>query len=215
MVTEMTVPHINANLNRFGMEPTAPQGKWYKEMFCEKALDPYAEAYRAWSNPATRTPIIIVQMKGAQKTFTTGYRELYRMMKGNPLVTDADLEAMGFPIRPFGRRSSSRVAAEAPGFSITTLEDHRLSIHYYTFAAAAVRKGKPAGQLGAELRWMFSETPVIDANDLLNSALHTSSPIILPFHGKDHGRAVYLAMRWENTRGGKGPWSPIKMAYVP
>ncbi|MDR2362267.1 MAG: hypothetical protein LBD91_06005 [Prevotellaceae bacterium] len=33
--------------------------------------------------------------------------------------------------------------------------------------------------------------------------------------GQHCGKTVYFALRWENTRGEKGPWSDIMSATVP
>jgi hypothetical protein len=213
-VTELTVPYIDANLTRLGMESTTPLGKWYIQEFSPKGYNPYVTAYAAWVNPATRTPLAVVAMNEAEKMFTSYYRKLYNLMNGNVQVTDVDLEAMGFPKRRTGKRSPSPVATNAPEFGITPLAGFRLHIDYYP-AGAAHKKGKPRGQHGVEIRWMFSEVPVSEPESLLNSVFDTASPATLTFSGNDQGRTLYLAMRWENTRGEKGPWSYIERALVP
>ena len=214
LVTETTVPYIDKNLARFGMGDSTPLGIWYKQKFSAEWYDPYVTAYAAWINPETRTPIAIAAMKAAEDVFIPYYRELYRLVKANPLVTNVDLEAMGFPPRSADVPTPSPVATEAPEFGITPLGDHRLHIDYYP-AGSTRKKGKPKGQHGVEIRWVFSETPVEDTEELLNSVFDTASPALLAFHGRDGGRTVYLAMRWENTRGEKGPWSHIERALVP
>ncbi|MDR2809005.1 MAG: hypothetical protein LBB84_00395 [Tannerellaceae bacterium] len=213
-VTEVTVPYLDANATRFGMEDTAVLGKWYKQEFSAKGYNPYVTAYAAWVNPETRTPIAIAAMREAEKVFLPYYRELYKLVKANPLVTDTDLEAMGFPSREADTPTPSPVAVDAPEFGVVPLVDHRLHIDYYP-AGSKRKKGKPKGQHGAELRWAFSDTPIMNTNDLLNSVFDTDSPVVLDFSGDDQGRFVYFAMRWENTRGEKGPWSHIERALVP
>jgi hypothetical protein len=37
----------------------------------------------------------------------------------------------------------------------------------------------------------------------------------LAFEGHDRGKTLYYALRWENTRGEKGPFSPIAAVIVP
>jgi hypothetical protein len=213
-VTEFTVPYIDANRERFGMKSDTLLGKWYEQEFSSKGYNPYVTAYASWVNPATRTQSDVIRMKAVEKVFIPYYKELYALMKGNPLVTDLDLVNMGFPARRAGGYTPSPIAAEAPEFGITPLTDHRLHIDYYP-AGSVRKKGKPDGQHGVEIQWVFSETPIEDVDSLQNSVFDTASPAVLAFHGKDHGRSIYLAMRWENTRGEKGPWSHIEHTYVP
>ena len=214
LVTETTVPYIDANLDRLGMGNTTTLGIWYKQEFNVKGYDPYVTAYAGWINPETRTPSATLAMAEAEKVFISYFRELYRQMKANLLVTNLDLEKMGFPIRPGGGHTPAPVANEAPEFNVTLLSDHRVGIDYYPLDSVR-KKGKPKGQHGVEIRWSFSETPVKDANALLNSVFDTASPYTLVFSGNDQGRALYLSMRWENTRGEKGPWSRIEQTIVP
>jgi hypothetical protein len=50
---------------------------------------------------------------------------------------------------------------------------------------------------------------------LVQSSFHTRSPFTLEFHGAERGKTVYFALRWENTRGEKGPFGPVQSAIVP
>ena len=94
------------------------------------------------------------------------------------------------------------------------LVDHRIEITFYT-RDTAHKKGKPKGQHGVEIKWGLSETPALDVDELAHSIFDTATPVYLDFQGHEGGRKVYVAMRWENTRGEKGPWSSIEEAFVP
>jgi hypothetical protein len=50
---------------------------------------------------------------------------------------------------------------------------------------------------------------------LARAAFSTRSPYKLSFTGDERGSRVYICLRWENTRGEKGPWSAISSAVVP
>jgi peptide methionine sulfoxide reductase MsrA len=63
--------------------------------------------------------------------------------------------------------------------------------------------------------WAISDVPVIDTNELIRTVFDTHTPITLEFEGHDRGKTVYFALRWENTRGEKGPWSAIQSAIIP
>jgi hypothetical protein len=43
----------------------------------------------------------------------------------------------------------------------------------------------------------------------------TRTSLTLEFDEPDRGKTVYFCLRWENTRGQKGPWSPIQKAIIP
>ena len=214
MAAGVTVPYLNANLARCGLAEGTTYGQWYKVEFLEKAYNPYTAAYKAWENPVERTQGMIVNLAMVEKVFIAAYRKLRNIMRSNPTLTDADLTEMGFPVRPGKARTPAPVAQDPPGFSIDPLTSHRLSIAYYPFSGVR-RRGKPHGQHGVEIRWSFSETPVVEADTLTYSLFDVSSPAILSFNGNDQGRSLYVALRWENMRGEKGPWSHISRTTVP
>ncbi|MDR0749549.1 MAG: hypothetical protein LBF62_08265 [Tannerellaceae bacterium] len=214
MMVREVVPYVDKNRVKFAMGADTTVGKWYDDEFTLVAYNPFAEAYASWIDKSRRTPVVIAQMRDAEKVADPYFRELYRTLKANPKVTNADLEAMGLPQRTDPHPKPAPVADTTPEFGIVPLTGHRLQIDYYP-QGETHKKGKPAGQHGVEIRWAFSEEPIHNADRLSNSAFDTGSPAILIFTGDDSGRTVYLALRWENTRGEKGPWSDIAIVKVP
>ncbi|MDR2118896.1 MAG: hypothetical protein LBP25_05135 [Tannerellaceae bacterium] len=180
LLTERTVPYLDNNVDRFGMGETTPLGIWYHSTFTLKGYNPFVTNFAAWVDPATRTPIITANMNAAEKVLIDYYRELHGILKANPLVTDTDLIAMGFHARSSGGHTPAPVASTPPSFELSTLPDHRLQIDYYDASGETPKKGKPDGQHGVEIRWIFSETPITDADDLSNSVFDTATPAILP-----------------------------------
>jgi hypothetical protein len=79
----------------------------------------------------------------------------------------------------------------------------------------STHKAKPKGQHGAQIRWMILTSPPENVDDLIHSAFDTNSPFTLEFGEADRGKTVYFCLRWENTRGEKGPWSEIVKAIIP
>ena len=196
------------------MENGTPLGDRYSNVFILKGYNPYAAAFGKWTDPEKRTPLVVTTIRETRKTLVAYLRQLHKLMKGNPLVTDADLISMEFPRRPNGLRTPAPVAVESPDFSITPLVGRRLQLDYFRRSSWR-RKGKPKGQHGVEIKWGFSETPALDVEALAHSVFETSTPVYLDFQGHEGGRKVYIAARWENTRGEKGPWSPVEEAIVP
>ncbi|MDR0748830.1 MAG: hypothetical protein LBF62_04585 [Tannerellaceae bacterium] len=214
LVIKTMSPYVEANRAKFGMGADTPVGKWYDDVFIPAGYLPFTKAYADWSDPARRTPVAVTRMRSAEKAAGPLFRELYRVLKANPGVTNDDLTAMGLPERTDPHRKPAPVADTVPEFGIVPLTGHRIMIDYYP-QGTTHKKGKPKGQHGVEIRWALREEPVDDTDLLTNSAFDTASPAVLTFQGHDHGRTLYMALRWENTRGEKGPWSHIASTTVP
>jgi hypothetical protein len=135
------------------------------------------------------------------------------MLKQSLLVTNLDLESMGLPVRPDGTRTPAPVADRPPLVEVSTPLIGSLRIDYYDDADR--KRAKPRGQHGAEGCWVISDEPVESLGKLSQSTFDTKTPLFLEFDREDRGKRVYLAMRWENTRGEKGPFSPIVSAVIP
>jgi hypothetical protein len=178
------------------MGETTPLGIWYHSKFTPEGYNPFVTNFAAWVDPATRTQIITADMNAAEKVLASYYRELHGILKANLLVTDTDLVAMGFPPRSIGERISAPVATIPPAYKLSQLPTHRVQIDYYD---ETLKRAKPEGQHGVEIRWGFSETPVIDSDVLINSVFDTATPVIMAFSVRDHGRTLYLSLRWENS----------------
>ncbi|MDR2811327.1 MAG: hypothetical protein LBB84_12390 [Tannerellaceae bacterium] len=215
LVVTILVPYFDLNRIRFGMIAGTPAGDWYDATFTVKTYNPYVTAYNLWISPSTRTPLVVDDLAETEKAMIDRLRQLNKMLIGDPAVTDTDLDAMGFPKRPTNSRTPAPVATDAPRFSFTPLVGHRLQIDYLDKESPRPAGAKPKGQHGAEIRWAFSETPIVNYKDLVNSVFDTASPAIIEFEGDNCGRTIYVAMRWENTRGEKGPWSDIESTHVP
>jgi hypothetical protein len=81
--------------------------------------------------------------------------------------------------------------------------------------SASGRKAKPAGSHGFEMAWGIFDTAPTDWEQLNHSSFSTRTPLRLTFSGNDRGKTLYFALRWENTRGVKGPWSEIFNTIIP
>jgi hypothetical protein len=203
-----------ANRERMGFAPITPQGRWFDMKFVPK-LQAFDTALNAWKNPATRTPMKTATLNNAEAAFLVVFRKLYRrLLKNNPLVTVDDLKGMGLPERHSGSSTPAPVAADAPDANIDTSVIRRLGIGFFE-KGSSHRNAKPAGQHGAEIRWVISDTPIVDVAGLLYSLFNTHTPFSLGFLGSQRGKTVYFALCWENTRGQKGPWSEIQSAIIP
>jgi hypothetical protein len=91
-----------------------------------------------------------------------------------------------------------------------------VTIHYSDESAGEeTARAKPPGQHGAEIRWAVLEVAPTVLDDLSHSSFDTRSPFTLTFDENQRGQALYYCLCWENTRGEKGPYSPIEKAIIP
>jgi hypothetical protein len=205
------------NRERMGLASTTPQGQWIDEHFFPK-LHQLNEAFLDWENASIRTPVKYVHLREAKAVFKPVYRQLYiGLLKSNPLVTDIDLTGMNLPERRAGAGTAAHVAALPPDADVDTSVIRRLGIHFFE-GAGRHRKAKPAGQHGAEIRWVKLDTtdpPPSDIPGFVNVAFAIRTPHILEFDEFDRGKVVYFILCWENTCGLKGPYSPFRKAIIP
>jgi hypothetical protein len=140
-------------------------------------------------------------------------RILVKNLQSNTHVTPDDLRGMGIVV-PSSSRTPSPVAVDSPDADADTSTIGRVGIHFFE-KGSRHKKGKPAGQHGAEIRWAILDTPPARWDELIHSDIDTNSPFTLIFEHDQRGKTVYFALRWENTRGEKGPWSEIQNAIIP
>jgi hypothetical protein len=171
------------------------------------------EAWVAYENPATRNPSITFAKNEQRKAYEKLLRLLVKNLQSNIHVTPDDLRSMGITI-PSSDKTPAPVADKSPDVDVDTSTIGRLIIHFFE-KGSHHKKGKPAGQHGAEIRWTFSDTPPTRWDELFHSEIDTNSPFTLVFENDQRGKTVYFALRWENTRGEKGPWSEIQNAIIP
>jgi hypothetical protein len=202
------------NRDRMGFAPTTPQGEWLDTEF-EPKYQTYDRAFSDWKNPAERTPVRVSLLEAAEKTFKAAFRKLYTgFLKNSPLVGDDDLKEMGLPKRHSGGNTPAPVATTYPDFAVDSSTIRRLGVDFYDHGQKK-SKAKPDGQHGAEICWAIRDTPPAALSDLTNSSFDTHTPLVLEFDEPQRGQTVYFCLRWENTRGIKGPWGEIQSAVIP
>jgi hypothetical protein len=180
----------------------------------EELKEDFAEKLAAAEAPETRTKLTITAKNEARKLFEAKLQQdVNEYLTYNHLVTNEDREGMGLPVHKTSR-TPAPVATTYPDCEIDTTMIRRLGIHYFNPGHEKF-KAKPPGQHGAEIRWAPLKTPPTRIEELVHSSFDTRTPLILEFGEEERGLMVYFCLRWENTRGEKGPWSPIKSAIIP
>jgi hypothetical protein len=204
----LTVVYINNTETRarIGLASTTMAGKWLDDIFFD-SYNTFQVDFEEWRDPSSRSQRKIKKLNDSEEAFRPIYRQLYTsFLKTSPFVTDDDLLAMGMPPRSSGSHPSP-VAKVAPEYSDDTSVHRQLGIH--------IKGAKPEGQHGVEVCWAILDAPPKSVTELVNSSFVTRSPLILKFEEEQRGKTVYFRMRWENTRGEKGPWSDVYNAIIP
>jgi hypothetical protein len=203
---------VEDNRTRTGFGRSDPQGIWYDSVYVPK-LTVYDAAYRRWANPATATRMALDDFKDSERAFVPLYRRLYGMMKASALVSNSDLEEMGFQPRNSGKRSPHPVDRMFISLRVAPLGSHVLNVAFENRDTGS--SVIPYYLVGAVIFGAVSDTPVASQERLVRMKLATRSPGMLVFNSSQRGRTLYLAARWQNRRGELGPWSEIMSAIIP
>ncbi|MDR1864574.1 MAG: hypothetical protein LBR08_03285 [Bacteroidales bacterium] len=172
----------------------------------------WEDAWEEYRNPSTRTPLIIFAKMKARKEYEPLLRLLVKNLRCNTRVTENDLHLMGIVPYPSTRKRVPPPESY-PAFSTDSSIIRRLSVHFRDVGSAS--KAKPIGIHGAEIRWEIRQASPVTPADLINSSFCTRSPLTLEFDEDRRGETVWFCLRWENTRGEKGPWSELGSAVIP
>jgi hypothetical protein len=209
--------YLAENMERFGMGVTTVLGKRIAEELFPKATE-FFTTHELYRDEANRTPAITSLMHQCRDAIIPILLEIARILKSYPpdIVTPDDLIHLGLPPRSTGERHPSGIATLPPDAHLDSSIPRRLTFSFFD-ASGTRKKGKPAGQHGVEIRWILLPThnPAITLRDLTHSSFDTRSPFTLEFEEDERGHILYFALRWENTRGEKGPFGEIASHLVP
>jgi hypothetical protein len=201
------VQNLGKSLARFGFP-----SELYAQL--KQMRDDFAQKFELAIEPATRTKVSVQAKNDARNMLKKMVRQAVKeYLVYNHAVTDPDRDVLGLPIHKT-TRTRAPIAINAPDAEVDTSTIGRLIIHFFD-KGGKHKKAKPAGQHGIEIAWVLSDTPPTRWDELLHSNTDTNSPFTLVFEYNQRGKTVHFALRWENTRGEKGPWGDIHSAIIP
>jgi hypothetical protein len=175
-------------------------------------LDNYASAFHITQSP-NRGKIDVLQKnesRDALKSVIRSYAKAYLMF--NPLITDSEKESMGLHLH-LSKSSTIPPPSTYPEAEIDSSILRQLTIHFRDNGSR--RRGKPKGVHGVEIRWELLPAPPVSIEDIKNSVFNSRSPQTFVFEENKRGQTVYFCLRWENSKGEKGPWGEIYSAIIP
>jgi hypothetical protein len=199
------ITYVQGKMNAWGIPSSA-----VSELLT--LVNAFQTALAQTENPATHTPITVRAKNEARDAAEAKIRLfLSAYVTYNPAVTNPDREAMELPIHK-KTHDPSPVAATFPWIAIIVNLARRLQID---FRGSEASKAKPDGQHGMELVGQIGGEKPADQDAMPLSYFDTNSPLVIEFKEEDRGKTFWFAVRWENTRGEKGPWSDIMSAVIP
>ncbi|MDR1282159.1 MAG: hypothetical protein LBK99_15265 [Opitutaceae bacterium] len=203
---ETLIAYLPAHLAAWGLTTVQIAGLVAKQVI-------WREAHAMAINPATRTSAAIQVKNTARIALETEIRLVTgAYLARNPLVTDKDRINMGLTVRKT-TRPPAPVPVKRPGVKITLISPGRVIVAF--FDADNIHRAKPGQVHGAEVESTIRDTaPTTDA-DFTRSAFCTRSPFTFDFDISQRGKTLWLRLRWENTRGEKGPWTDIFQVIIP
>jgi hypothetical protein len=197
---------VVANANRWNLNPAS----W-------SHIDPpmitaYENAYKKSQDPNSGTADTLEknQTRDVLKKATRIYVKEH--LEYNSLITDEERLHMGLPVHD-PKPSPSKDPHTYPLLSAKLPAPGVVEIHFVDSESG--RKAKPEGVHGAEVKTVILDEPATDWEQLTDSLFFTKTPGRISFTGKQRGKKLSLAGRWENTRGVKGPWSEIITIIIP
>ena len=199
---------------RVGLTASTPPGKYVDdEVFPRVAA--YLTCHNAWKDPAKRSHEDILKLKLAEESLVPEYVKVVNLVRGNPLVTAVDLDNLGFPPRGRKKREPAPRENKEPRYWFVILGIRRVAIMFAPLEDET-KKGKPAGQQGAEARILLLKEPrEVHLDELVESRFATRSPMEIEVDDAKQSWTLYAALRWENNRGEKGPFGPIISIVIP
>jgi hypothetical protein len=174
--------------------------------------DVFSEKLTTAEAPVTRTKSAVQAKNDARKAFEKFLRQVIReYLTYNHAVTNVDRDNLGLPIHKSGR-TPTPVATIFPWVQvIVTLIRHLR----FDFGGVEGSKAKLEGQHGMELVGRIGGEKPAGIHELTLSYFDTHTPLVIGFEEGNRGKTFWFAVRWENTRGEKGPWSEIRSAVIP
>nr|AXS01292.1 hypothetical protein [uncultured bacterium] len=170
--------------------------------------------------PSARTPVMVAQIKTAEKTLVETLRDIKKRYFFTPPLTDADVIALGLKPKddvPTPVGAPTMIADGDLAFSVKGMvsvvkirpggpnPDKRASYGVRIYYGLLGDKGKGAFKLAA---------PPQTGDDLPHSVFTKTKSHTFDFTA-ERGNQAFFCMRYENSKGQAGPWGEVMEAYIP
>ncbi|MCL2410261.1 MAG: hypothetical protein FWC97_01330 [Treponema sp.] len=145
-----------------------------------------------------------------------------------PPLTDHDIVSLGLRHKDTKQTLIPRPTGQA-GADITCHGVHLLMLHlrriegthydritdygYRIYFGIMPNGGATAEEASSPLRYMTKAA--VTGEDLPHNKFSRRRKVLMEFPTEDSGKAAYFSIRFENAKGGRGPWGPVSSAIIP
>ncbi|MDR0487056.1 MAG: hypothetical protein LBG91_02290 [Treponema sp.] len=175
--------------------------------------DEYAGWYTAYA--LTFKPHSKVETLGKNNAYKKASKHLRKFINQYlryPPVIDEDRRAMDITVHS-QVKTPVNVPSEYVEFFFRVTGPRQVKIFFRVMGSLS--KARPYGYRGAAVCWLVSGKPAVSVDELVKNDTASRTPYVMNFTDAERGKTVSAAMRWENEKGGKGPWSEIQSTIVP
>jgi hypothetical protein len=161
------------------------------------------------------SPAEVVKKNAYRKILEERIRALVNFKFQSPAITDEDRTDLGINKRNEGGKGApTPIAKKAPGVTVDTSVLAHVGVHFYN-ADSLTKRGKPEGQHCVEIVSKVGPPKPQRWDEFTHSNVDTRTPYVFSFEYDQRGQILFFSVRWENTRGQKGPWSEIHAVVIP
>ena len=178
------------------------------KMALNEALEEWNTVFPLVLDLNYRTKLIVANKNRLKLTLMTTLRTVFADIPKSAL-TPEDRIIFDLPERKT-TRSRPTVPTTYPLGRINTNTRFQ---HTISFTDQDGSIGKPKGVKGCQIWYKMGAYPT-DLKELTYLATDSATPYLHKFNIADAGTTVHYYLRWENSRGETGPWSPVINAMV-
>ncbi|MEX0777547.1 MAG: hypothetical protein WD042_17720 [Phycisphaeraceae bacterium] len=176
------------------------------------AAEAYAAAFRRAGDPQTRTRVAVVEKNAARAALRDEARELARVVRAHPGVTDEQRSVLGLTVpRPAVRRTPA--PAERPTVQVVAMEGRTATLRLATLGSS--RRGRPVGAIGAMVMSHAGANWPADPAAWRIEGVTTRTKVVLTLRPDiAPGSKVWFTAKWLSPRLEPGPMAHPEMTYT-
>lgn len=196
--------YLNENLQRFGIAES-------KLTVLEAQIEAYRIANEKAEHPNAGKADRLDRKEKAGVVSQTVRSFVNEYLRYNSAVTDDDRINLGLHV-PDTKPTAMTKPETWPLVTVRSIGPRQLRLDWHDSDSSS--RAKPSGIHGCEIRHAILDSPPASNDDLLRSEFSTRSSHVFVFDESQRGKIIYFCLRWESTRGEKGPWSEIISAVI-
>lgn len=177
------------------------------------AVDDWKAKYDTHVAAQTAAKVACGSKDTSRRDLTTMVRPIVKQIQANAATTDDDRRALGITVPGAGAVPAGESLGEIPLalIDISNRQKHIMRIDNNT--PNGIRRGKPAGALGAEVYAKVGSAPS-GVDDMQLVGVATKSKFEIEYPDSQAGKQAYYQLRWVTSAGEKGNWSEVESATI-